>query len=157
MLSILREFVPDAPFTDRVHRIMSMALDDAKDEKKNYVGAEHILLAVVREGGSAVAILMKEMGIDLATVRSAIFSHSRESGQVTWPIPLHASSKKAILRSVAEAQLRGASYIGSEHVVLALLYDQELVAGRVLTSFGLEYSAFRAKLYRRFGHGWFRL
>lgn len=143
-------------FTDRTRKVLKLAVEEAKRNKKGYVGTEHLLLAVLLEGGGVAALVLKERGVDVTVVRNKIaevVGHCGADGIATLLQSLPCT-ESAIQRSLEEASRLGCDYIGTEHIVLSLLRDQEAVGGQILSRLGLDYEQTRDELWSYFEHCW---
>jgi ATP-dependent Clp protease ATP-binding subunit ClpA len=125
-------------FTDRARIVMKLAQDEAQRLGHNYMGTEHLLLGLVREGEGVAAIALKQLGVSLDDARAAVL-HIIGHGDriVVGEIGLTPRAKKVIELAVDEARRMGHHYIGTEHLLLGLLREGEGIAAGVLESLGV--------------------
>ena len=125
-------------FTERAQKVMIFAQEEAIRLNHNYIGTEHILLGLVREGEGIAAQVLKNRGLDLERVRKQVEAvigiGPEEVTQITGYTP---RTKTIIELSQAEARNLGHNYVGTEHILLALLREGEGFAAQVLTAMGL--------------------
>ena len=126
-------------FTDRARRVVVLAQEEARLLDHNYIGTEHILLGLVREGEGVAARALESLHISLATVRGDIES-TVGKGEATpaGHIPFTPRAKKVLELSLREALQLGHNYIGTEHILLGLVREGEGVAARVLQKQGAD-------------------
>jgi ATP-dependent Clp protease ATP-binding subunit ClpC len=115
------------PYTDRYRRILWLANKEAKRSNHEYVGTEHILLALVKEGSGPAAGVLSSLGIDLKGLRRVVEKIVPRGPEIVTfgTLPLTASAREVIDRSLEEAQKLNHSYVGSEHLLLAILREEE--------------------------------
>src|SRR5947208_482065 len=125
-------------FNDRAKRVLALAQDEAIRFNHNYIGTEHLLLGLVREGEGVAARVLSNLGIELTKVRSAVeFIIGRGERQVMGDIGLTPRAKKVIELAVDEARRLGHHYIGTEHLLLGLVREGEGIAASVLQRLGV--------------------
>src|SRR3954454_5557627 len=125
-------------FTERARKVLSLAQEEAQRFQHNYIGTEHLLLGLVREGEGVAAKVLANLGVDLNKVRSAVeFIIGRGDRTVTGDIGLTPRAKKVIELSVDEARRLNHHYIGTEHLLLGLVREGEGIAAGVLESLGV--------------------
>jgi ATP-dependent Clp protease ATP-binding subunit ClpC len=124
-------------FTDRARRVVVLAQEEARMLNHDYIGTEHILLGLIREGGGVAYQALSQMDISLVQVRAAI-EHMIGEGQraPTGHIPFTPRAKKVLELSLREALQLGHTYIGTEHILLGLVREGEGVAAQVLGRYG---------------------
>ena len=127
-------------FTDRVRRVMFLAREEAARLHHDYIGTEHLLLGIIREGEGLAATILSNLGLDLDVVRRTIENMvPASSGAVTiGEIPFTPRAKHVLELSVDEAKLLGHNYVGTEHLLLGLIREGEGIAARVLVEFGAD-------------------
>ena len=131
-------------FTERARRVIVLAQEEATALNHNYIGTEHLLLGVIRDGDSIAARVLTSMGIGLDAVRQAVLDIIGRGQQVpTGHIPFTPRSKKVLELSLREALQFGTDYIGTEHILLALLREGDGVAAQVLVGAGLDLNQVR--------------
>jgi Clp amino terminal domain, pathogenicity island component len=125
-------------FTDQARHVLTLAQDEAQRFNHNYIGTEHLLLGLVREGQGVAAHVLENMNVELAKVRTAVeFIIGRGDREVAGEIGLTPDAKRVIELAIDEARLLGHHYIGTEHLLLGLVRVRDGVAGGVLESFGV--------------------
>ena len=125
---------PFEHFTVRARTVLDLAQSEAKHYNHNYIGTEHLLLGLVREGEGVAARALANLGIELTEVRSAVeFVIGRGERQVTGEIGLTPRTRKVIELAVDEARRLGAHYVGTEHLLLGLVREGEGIAAKVMT------------------------
>lgn len=133
-------------FTERARTVLQLSQEEAQRFNHNYIGTEHILLGLVREGEGVAAQALGSMGIELHKVRSAVeFIIGRGDRVVIGEIGLTPRSKRVIELAVDEARRLHHDYIGTEHLLLGLVREGEGVAAGVLESLGA--SLERVRMY----------
>jgi len=143
--------VPDRfdKFTERARRVLTLAQEEAQRFNHNYIGTEHLLLGLVREGDGVAAKVLSNLGVDLNKVRSAVeFIIGRGDRSGTGEIGLTPRAKKVIELAVDEARRLNHSYIGTEHLLLGLVREGEGVAAGVLESLGVNLERVRGETTR---------
>ena len=136
-------------FTERARRVLTLAQEEALRFNHNYIGTEHILLGLVREGEGVAAKVLANLGVDLNKVRSAVeFIIGRGDKAVTGEIGLTPRARKVIELAVDEARRLGHHYIGTEHLLLGLVREGEGIAAGVLESLGVSLEKVRAEVSR---------
>ena len=136
-------------FTERARRVLTLAQEEALRFNHNYIGTEHLLLGLVREGEGVAAKVLSNMGVELNKVRSAVeFIIGRGDRQVMGEIGLTPRAKKVIELAVDEARRLGHHYIGTEHLLLGLVREGEGIAAGVLESLGVSLDKVRAEVTR---------
>jgi len=136
-------------FTERARRVLTLAQEEALRFNHNYIGTEHILLGLVREGEGVAAKVLANLGVDLNKVRSAVeFIIGRGDKAVTGEIGLTPRARKVIELAVDEARRLGHHYIGTEHLLLGLVREGEGIAAGVLESLGVSLEKVRAEVFR---------
>ena len=127
-------------FTDRARRVIVHAQEEARSLDHDYIGSEHILLALIQEGDGVGAKALEAMQISMDTVRGRVEGITGR-GQVpsrTGHIPFTPTAKKVLELSLREALQLGHNYIGTEHILLGLVREGEGVAGQILVSQGAD-------------------
>ncbi|HEY5475870.1 MAG TPA: ATP-dependent Clp protease ATP-binding subunit [Tepidiformaceae bacterium] len=136
-------------FTERARRVLTLAQEEAHRFNHNYIGTEHILLGLVREGDGVAAKVLANLGVELNKVRSAVeFIIGRGDRTVLGEIGLTPRAKKVIELAVDEARRLNHSYIGTEHLLLGLVREGEGIAAGVLESLGVNLERVRAETTR---------
>ncbi len=136
-------------FTERARRVLTLAQEEAQRFNHNYIGTEHLLLGLVREGDGVAARVLSNLGVELTKVRSAVeFIIGRGDRQSTGEIGLTPRAKKVIELAVDEARRLSHSYIGTEHLLLGLVREGEGIAAGVLESLGVNLERVRGETTR---------
>src|SRR3982750_3250939 len=143
-------------FTDRARKVMQLANQEAQRFNHEYIGTEHILLGLVKEGSGVAANVLKNLDIDLRKIRlevERIVQHGQGGDQVVMGrLPHTPRAKKVIEYSIEEARNLNHSYVGTEHLLLGLLREQEGVAAQVLMNLGLKLEDVREEVLNLLGH-----
>ncbi len=141
-------------FTDRARQVMQFANQEAQRFKHEYIGTEHILLGLVKEGSGVAANVLKNLDIDLHKVRGEV-EKIVQSGPDTVTadrLPLTPRAKKVIEYSIEEAHDLNHNYVGTEHLLLGLLREEEGVAAQVLMNLGLKVEDLRNEVLELLGY-----
>lgn len=134
-------------FTDRARRTVVLAQDEARRLHHDHIGTEHLLLGLVREDEGVAARVLEAMGVSPAGVRQQVGEViGQGSVQRAGHIPFTPGAKKALEYSLREAQQLGHEHIGTEHILLGLIREEEGVAAQVLDRLGVELDAARHKV-----------
>jgi len=143
----------DRFFTDRARKVMALASQEARRFNHEYVGTEHILLGLIKEGDGVAANVLKYLGVDL--------DKARQSVEQILPIgddssfddrSLTPRAKKVMEYASQEARDLNHNYGGTEHILLGLLREQEGVAAQVLTNLGVKVDEVRRETLNLLGH-----
>jgi ATP-dependent Clp protease ATP-binding subunit ClpC len=124
-------------FTDRARRVVVYAQEEARLLDHNYIGTEHILLGLIREGEGVAARALDSLGISLQAVRlgtEEIIGRGQHTPE--GHIPFTPRAKRVLELSLLESRQLGHRYIGTEHILLGLIREGEGVAAQVLTRLG---------------------
>ena len=134
-------------FTDRARRVIVLAQEEARMLGHNYIGTEHILLALLHEGEGVAARALIALGISLDATRQAVEDIIGRGTQApSGHIPFTPRSKKVLELSLREARSLGSDYIGTEHILLALLREGDGVAAQVLVGAGVDVNQARQQI-----------
>ena len=134
-------------FTDRARRVVVLAQEEARMLNHNYIGTEHILLGLIHEGEGVAARTLESLGISLEAVRQQVEEIIGQGQQApSGHIPFTPRAKKALELSLREALQLGHNYIGTEHILLALLREGEGVAAQVLVKLGADLNRVRQQV-----------
>ncbi|MHB8993430.1 MAG: ATP-dependent Clp protease ATP-binding subunit, partial [Chloroflexota bacterium] len=134
-------------FTERARKVLTLAQEEAQRFNHNYIGTEHLLLGLVREGDGVAAKVLGNLGVELNKVRSAVeFIIGRGDRTVTGDIGLTPRAKKVIELAVDEARRLNHHYIGTEHLLLGLVREGEGIAAGVLESLGVSLDKVRNQI-----------
>jgi ATP-dependent Clp protease ATP-binding subunit ClpC len=141
-------------FTERVRKVLAMAREEAARLHHEYVGTEHILLGLIREGEGVAAAVLQNLSVDLDEVQQKIEETVKKgkSAQTTGPdLPYTSRAKKVLELAMSEARELNHSYVGTEHLLLGLLREEKGIAAQVLTDAGVNLEAARAETLRLLG------
>src|SRR3954454_2041891 len=134
-------------FTERAKKVLVLAQEEAQRFNHNYIGTEHLLLGLVREGEGIAAKVLSNLGVELNKVRSAVeFIIGRGDRMVIGDISLTPRAKKVIELSVEEARRLNHNHIGTEHLLLGLVREGEGIAAGVLESLGVSLEKVRTQV-----------
>ncbi len=141
-------------FTDRARKVMQLANQEAQRFNHEYIGTEHILLGLVKEGSGVAANVLKNLDIDLRKVRSEVEKLVQAGPEMVTigKLPQTPRAKKVIDYSIEEARNLNHNYVGTEHLLLGLLREQEGVAAQVLMNLGLKLEDVREEVLNLLGH-----
>jgi len=141
-------------FTERAKKVLALAQEEARRFNHNYIGTEHLLLGLVREGEGVAARVLQSMGVQLPKVRSAVeFIIGRGESTVVGEIGLTPRARKVIEYAVDEARRLGHHYIGTEHLLLGLVREGEGIAAGVLESLGVNLEKVRQQVLQVLAQG----
>ena len=141
-------------FTERARKVLTLANEEAQRFHHNYIGTEHILLGLVREGDGVATRVLKDLGVKLPNVRSAVEFLIGQGDQITMgEIGLTPRAKKVIELAVDEARRLGHHYIGTEHLLLGLVREAEGIGAGVLYSLGVSLERARAGVIQILANG----
>jgi ATP-dependent Clp protease ATP-binding subunit ClpC len=141
-------------FTDRVRKVLQMAREEAARLHHEYVGTEHILLGLIREGEGVAAAVLQNLNVDLEEISQRIEETVKKgkAAAATGPdLPYTSRAKKVLELAMAEARELNHSYVGTEHLLLGLLREEKGIAAQVLTDAGVSLEASRAETLRLLG------
>jgi ATP-dependent Clp protease ATP-binding subunit ClpC len=141
-------------FTDRARKVMQLANQEAQRFNHEYIGTEHILLGLVKEGSGVAANVLKNLDIDLRKIRLEVEKIVQAGPDMVTmgKLPQTPRAKKVIEYSIEEARNLGHNYVGTEHLLLGLLREQEGVAAQVLMNLGLKLEDVREEVLNLLGH-----
>ncbi len=137
-------------FTERVRKVMSYARQEAIRLHHDYIGTEHILLGIVKEGEGVAAVVLTNLGINLDDLRRAVENAVPAGFEtlVLGEVPLNQEAKSALNFAVDEARKMNHTYVGTEHLLLGLLREERGVACQVLQSLGIDIELVRQETIR---------
>jgi len=140
-------------FTDRVRKVLTLAREEANRLQHDYVGTEHILLGLIREGEGVAAAVLMNLNVDLDQVQERTEEQVRKgkAGIQAGELPYTSRAKKVLEFAVAEARELNHSYVGTEHLLLGLLREEKGVAAQVLESLGVTLEAAREQTLKLLG------
>ena len=142
-------------FTQRVRKVLFLARDEAGRLQHDYIGTEHLLLGIIREGEGVAANVVRRMNIDFERIQKAVEdSVTAPMGPVSiGEIPFTPRAKKVLELSIDEARLHNHNYVGTEHLLLALIREGEGVAARVLGELGADHEGVKREVMKALGGG----
>src|SRR6266851_3931222 len=146
----LRDVFPFETFTERAKKVLALAQEEAEKSHHSYIGTEHVLLGLLREGDGIAAKVLNNLGVEIEKVRQTLESLvGRDKGlTVLQQIIPTSRVKKVIEISFEEARRLGHNYVGSEHLLLGLLSEGEGIAAHVLQDLGANLDKVRAEIER---------
>ena len=142
-------------FTDRARKVMQLANQEAQRFNHEYIGTEHVLLGLIKEGSGVAANVLKNLDVDLRKIRLEVekLVQSGPDMVTMGKLPQTPRAKKVIEYSMEEARNLNHNYVGTEHILLGLLREQEGVAAQVLMNLGLRLEEVREEVLNLLGHG----
>ncbi len=142
-------------FTQRVRKVLFLARDEAGRLQHDYIGTEHLLLGIIREGDGVAANVLRKMNVDFERLQKAVEdSVTAPMGPVSiGEIPFTPRAKKVLELSIDEARLHNHNYVGTEHLLLALIREGEGVAARVLGEMGVDHEGVKREVMKALGRG----
>src|SRR6188508_2178315 len=142
-------------FTDRARKVMALANQEAQRFNHEYIGTEHILLGLVKEGSGVGANVLKNLDVDLRKVRLEVEKLVKSGPDMVTmgKLPQTPRAKKVIEYAIEEARNLNHNYVGTEHLLLGLLREQEGVAAQVLMNLNLKLDEVREEVLNLLGHG----
>ncbi len=142
-------------FTDRARKVMALANQEAQRFNHEYIGTEHILLGLVKEGSGVGANVLKNLGVDLRKVRLEVEKLVKSGPEMVTmgKLPQTPRAKRVIEYAIEEARNLNHNYVGTEHLLLGLLREQDGVAAQVLMNLGLKLEDVREEVLNLLGAG----
>jgi len=140
-------------FTERARKVIILAKEEARRFNHDYIGTEHILLGLIREGEGVAAAVLQKMGVSLENIRLEVekLVQPGPTTQIIGDIPFTPRAKKALELAAEEARALGHNYIGTEHLLLGLIREGEGVASQVLLNLGLDLNTVRSEIMELLG------
>src|SRR5689334_16407463 len=141
-------------FTERVRKVLAMAREEAARLHHEYVGTEHILLGLIREGEGVAAAVLQNLSVDLDEIQQKIEETVKKgkAAAATGPdLPYTSRAKKVLELAMGEARDLSHGYVGTEHLLLGLLREEKGIAAQVLTDAGVNLDAAKAETLRLLG------
>jgi ATP-dependent Clp protease ATP-binding subunit ClpC len=142
-------------FTDRARKVMALANQEAQRFNHEYIGTEHILLGLVKEGSGVGANVLKNLDVDLRKVRLEVEKLVKSGPDMVsyGRLPQTPRAKKVIEFAIEEARNLNHNYVGTEHLLLGLLREHDGVAAQVLMNLGLKLDEVREEVLNLLGAG----
>src|SRR5664280_1707843 len=140
-------------FTERARKVMALANQEAQRFNHEYIGTEHVLLGLVKEGSGVGANVLKNLGVDLAKVRMEVEKLVKAGPDMVTmgKLPQTPRAKKVIEYAIEEARNLNHNYVGTEHLLLGLLREHDGVAAQVLMNLGLKLDDVREEVLNLLG------
>jgi ATP-dependent Clp protease ATP-binding subunit ClpC len=140
--------MPEGNFSNRVQDVIRLSREEAIRLGHDYIGTEHLLLGIIREGEGIAVKILRNLGADLYKIKKAIEDTVRSSGATLTigNIPLTKQAEKVLKITYLEAKLYKSDVIGTEHLLLSLLRDEDNIAAQILNQFNVTYDGVRAEL-----------
>jgi len=140
-------------FTERARKVIILAKEEARRFNHDYIGTEHILLGLIREGEGVAAAVLQKMGVSLENIRLEVekLVQPGPSTQIIGDIPFTPRAKKALELAAEEARALGHNYIGTEHLLLGLIREGEGIASQVLLNLGMDLNTVRSEVMELLG------
>ncbi|MBR0190764.1 MAG: ATP-dependent Clp protease ATP-binding subunit [Thermoguttaceae bacterium] len=142
-------------FTDRARKVLQLANQEAQRLNHEYIGTEHILLGLVKEGSGVASNVLKNLDVDLTKIRREVEKLVNQGTDMIamGKLPQTPRAKKAIEYAMDEARNLGHTYVGTEHLLLGLLREEEGIAAQVLMNLGLRLDSVREEILELIGNG----
>jgi len=142
-------------FTDRARKVMALANQEAQRFNHEYIGTEHILLGLVKEGSGVGATVLKNLDVDVRKLRLEVEKLVKSGPDMVTmgKLPQTPKAKKVIEYAIEEARSLNHNYVGTEHILLGLLRESEGIAAQVLMNLGLKLEDVRQEVLSLLGAG----
>src|SRR5512137_293891 len=142
-------------FTDRARKVMALANQEAQRFNHEYIGTEHILLGLVKEGSGVGATVLKNLEVDIKKLRLEVEKLVKSGPDMVsmGKLPQTPRAKKVIEYAIEEARALNHNYVGTEHILLGLLRETEGIAAQVLMNLGLKLEDVRQEVLNLLGAG----
>ena len=140
-------------FTERARKVIILAREEAIRLGHNFVGTEHLLLGLAREGDGLAVAILKKLNVNLSTLKGEVEKIVSVGSQVSpaGEVPFTPQAKKVLEYAISEARSMGHNYIGTEHLLLGLIREGEGIASLVLRDFGVTIPAAKAQAQELLG------
>lgn len=141
-------------FTDRARKVMQLANQEAQRFNHEYIGTEHVLLGLIKEGSGVAGNVLKQLDVDLRKVRLEIEKLVQSGPDMVQmgKLPQTPRTKKVIEYAMEESRNLAHNYVGTEHILLGLLREEEGVAATVLKNLGVTHQRVREDCLNLLGH-----
>ncbi|MCB0737921.1 MAG: ATP-dependent Clp protease ATP-binding subunit [Bacteroidetes bacterium] len=140
----------EAKFSPRVRDVISFSREEALRLGHDYIGTEHLLLGLIREGeGKAIKLLNELLDFDISVLKKTVESSIKNTAthrKVTGNIPLTKQAEKVLKVTYLEAKIFKSEVIGTEHLVLSILRDEDNIASQILNQYSVDYQTFKSHL-----------
>src|SRR5258705_1714831 len=142
-------------FTDRARKVMQLANQEAQRFNHEYVGTEHVLLGLIKEGSGVAANVLRNLDVDLRKIRNEVEKIVQAGPEMVTmgKLPQTPRAKKVIEYAIEEARNLNHNYVGTEHLLLGLLREHDGVAAQVLMNLGLKLEEVREEVLNLLGAG----
>ncbi|NLY39038.1 MAG: ATP-dependent Clp protease ATP-binding subunit [Firmicutes bacterium] len=141
-------------FTERAQQVLVLAQEEAKRLNHNFIGTEHLLLGLVREGSGVAARALQNMGVDLNKVRQQVERITPKGEKIlAQSISYTPRAKRVVELAIEESQNLGHNYVGTEHIMLGLLREGEGIAAQVLSNLQVDLKRARKEVLQLLGGG----
>ena len=140
-------------FTERARKVIILAKEEARRFNHDYIGTEHILLGLIREGEGVAAAVLQKLEVSLENIRLEIekLVQPGPATQIIGDIPFTPRAKKALELAAEEARSLGHNYIGTEHLLLGLIREGEGISSQVLLNLGMDLNSVRNEVMSLLG------
>lgn len=139
----------EAKFSPRVKEVIQFSREEAIRLGHGYIGTEHLLLGIIREGEGKALIQLKALGIDILRLKKSIEDSIRDTASRSTNlgnIPLTKQAEKALKITYLEAKIFKSDVIGTEHLLLSILREEDNIASQILRQYGIDYDTFKGAL-----------
>jgi ATP-dependent Clp protease ATP-binding subunit ClpC len=140
----------EAKFSNRVKEVISLSREEAIRLGHDYIGTEHLLLGMIREGEGTAIALLKKLGVSVEELKYALEQATRntasQSNSITGSIPLTKQTEKVLKITYLEAKIFKSEVIGTEHLLLSILRDEDNICSQILAKYNVNYEAVRDSL-----------
>ncbi|HEY0769069.1 MAG TPA: Clp protease N-terminal domain-containing protein, partial [Sphingobacteriaceae bacterium] len=139
----------EAKFSPRVKDVISYSREEALRLGHDYIGTEHLLLGLIREGDGMAIKILKGLGVDTARLRRSVEDAVKGTSSTTvnlGNIPLTKQAEKVLKITYLEAKIFKSDVIGTEHLLLSILRDEENIASQILLQYNINYDIFKAEV-----------
>ncbi|MHC4737435.1 MAG: ATP-dependent Clp protease ATP-binding subunit [Planctomycetota bacterium] len=142
-------------FTDRARKVMALANQEAQRFNHEYIGTEHVLLGLVKEGSGVGATVLKNLDVDIKKLRIEVEKQVKSGPDMVTmgKLPQTPRAKKVIEYAIEEARALNHNYVGTEHILLGLLRETEGIAAQILMNVGLKLEDIRQEVLNLLGAG----
>ncbi|MFA6945991.1 MAG: Clp protease N-terminal domain-containing protein, partial [Pedobacter sp.] len=139
----------EAKFSPRVKDVISYSREEALRLGHDYIGTEHLLLGLIREGDGMAIKILKGSGVDTARLRKSVEDSVKGTSSTTvnlGNIPLTKQAEKVLKITYLEAKIFKSDIIGTEHLLLSILRDEDNIASQILQQYNVNYDTFKAEV-----------
>ncbi len=141
-------------FTERVRKCLQLARVEAGELHHEYVGTEHILLGILREGGGVANLAIQNLNVNAAAIRESVLEAIKQGhpdAPISIDLPYTSRAKKTLELAMSEARENHHSYVGTEHLLVGLIKEERGIAAQILVSLGLTADRVRTEVLRLLG------